>query len=60
VAGQCLKRAPLHKRLRLLGVRVGALLKTEEAAHLMQKAPLAPVEPALTAINAGAVNGELF
>jgi DNA polymerase-4 len=30
-AGQCLKRAPLQKRLRLLGVRVGALLKTEDA-----------------------------
>ena len=26
-AGQCLKRAPLQKRLRLLGVRVGALVK---------------------------------
>ena len=32
-AGQCLKRAPLHKRLRLLGVRVGALLKAEDAAE---------------------------
>ena len=30
-AGQCLKRAPLQKKLRLLGVRVGALLKTEDA-----------------------------
>ena len=26
LAGQCLKRAPLHKRLRLLGVRVGSLM----------------------------------
>ena len=26
-AGQCLKRVPLHKRLRLLGVRVGSLVK---------------------------------
>jgi DNA polymerase-4 len=25
IAGQCLKRAPLNKRLRLLGVRIGAL-----------------------------------
>jgi DNA polymerase-4 len=31
-AGLCLKRAPLQKRLRLLGVRVGALLKAEDAA----------------------------
>ncbi|NVO05387.1 MAG: DNA polymerase IV, partial [Rhodoferax sp.] len=30
-AGLCLKRAPLQKRLRLLGVRVGALLKAQEA-----------------------------
>jgi DNA polymerase-4 len=30
-AGLCLKRAPLQKRLRLLGVRVGALLKAEDA-----------------------------
>jgi DNA polymerase IV len=30
-AGQCLKRAPLQKRLRLLGVRVGALLRAEDA-----------------------------
>ncbi|KAF1049589.1 MAG: DNA polymerase IV [Xylophilus sp.] len=27
VAGQCLKRVPLERRLRLLGVRVGALLR---------------------------------
>jgi DNA polymerase-4 len=30
-AGLCLKRAPLQKRLRLLGVRVGALSKAEDA-----------------------------
>jgi DNA polymerase-4 len=30
-AGKCLKRAPLQKRLRLLGVRVGSLLKADEA-----------------------------
>ncbi|MPM53555.1 DNA polymerase IV [bioreactor metagenome] len=29
-AGQCLKRVPLHKRLRLLGVRVGNLLPQDE------------------------------
>jgi DNA polymerase-4 len=33
-AGQCLKRAPLTKRLRLLGVRVGALVSAEDAALL--------------------------
>ena len=30
-AGQCLKRAPLQRRLRLLGVRVGSLLRTSDA-----------------------------
>ena len=33
-AGLCLKRAPLQKRLRLLGVRVGALM-SEDAAKLL-------------------------
>ena len=31
-AGQCLKRAPLDQRMRLLGVRVGNLLPQEQAA----------------------------
>jgi len=31
LAGQCLKRAPLEKRIRLLGVRVGALVKADSA-----------------------------
>jgi len=31
-AGECLKRVPLDRRIRLLGVRVGALSKPEEAA----------------------------
>ncbi len=35
-AGQCLKRVPLLRRLRLLGVRVGSLLK---AGELQQKPP---------------------
>lgn len=30
-AGQCLKRVPLERRLRLLGVRVGSLCKASEA-----------------------------
>ncbi len=29
-AGQCLKRVPLHKKLRLLGVRVGSLVRLAE------------------------------
>ncbi len=51
IAGQCLKRAPLQQRLRLLGVRVGTLL------------PLAHIEQASTAIknivNDG-LTGQLF
>ncbi len=30
IAGQCLKRVPLDKRLRLIGVRVGSLVKAED------------------------------
>jgi len=36
VAGQCLKRVPLQKRLRLLGVRVGALARVGEQAAAAQ------------------------
>ena len=64
LAGQCLKRAPLHKKLRLLGVRVGALVKTADLTSLghvyESKMPGAQVEPAYTAIELIAVNGELF
>ncbi|MGO0790354.1 DNA polymerase IV [Herbaspirillum seropedicae] len=38
-AGECLKRVPLDKKLRLLGVRVGALSKKDEqavASHAVQ------------------------
>jgi len=38
-AGQCLKRAPLQKRLRLLGVRVGALIKAGAAQADAQVPP---------------------
>ncbi len=50
VAGLCLKRAPLQKRLRLLGVRMGALLGADEALAFKQNKPLALVgidEPAI-------------
>ena len=53
VAGLCLKRAPLQKRLRLLGVRMGALLGAEEALTLKQKKPLALVDAGLSAIELG-------
>lgn len=50
-AGQCLKRAPLHKRLRLLGVRVGGLVKADSGDNLMPNRPIALVQPAQIAIN---------
>ncbi|WP_239024344.1 Y-family DNA polymerase [Ramlibacter humi] len=39
IAGQCLKRVPLDQRLRLLGVRVGKLARTEEVAAIAAAAP---------------------
>jgi DNA polymerase-4 len=41
-AGQCLKRVPLDKRLRLLGVRVGSLAKAGDADVFMPNRPPAP------------------
>jgi DNA polymerase-4 len=46
VAGQCLKRVPLEQRLRLLGVRVGALARQAEVyADAGPGAPLTAREP---------------
>ena len=42
VAGECLKRVPLDRRIRLLGVRVGAVTKAPAAAA----SAAAPVHPA--------------
>lgn len=44
-AGECLKRVPLDRRIRLLGVRVGTLSKLGEAGTL--RAPVAQREPTL-------------
>ena len=41
IAGQCLKRVPLDKRLRLLGVRAGALARAGEEPVYEQKKPSA-------------------
>ncbi|MBS0387695.1 MAG: DNA polymerase IV [Proteobacteria bacterium] len=38
-AGQCLKRAPLDRRLRLLGVRVGSLVSAAEAQARARSLP---------------------
>jgi DNA polymerase-4 len=44
IAGQCLKRVDLKQRLRLLGVRVGKLVKSSELQS--QDSPLQVAEPA--------------
>jgi DNA polymerase IV len=44
-AGQCLKRVDLKRRLRLLGVRVGSLMKLEEWQARGLKAEEAPTQP---------------
>jgi len=38
-AGLCLRRAPLERRLRLLGVRVGGLIKLDGASGLDASPP---------------------
>jgi len=44
-AGLCLKRAPLERRLRLLGVKVAGLVRSDSAAH--DNAPPQPAELSL-------------
>ena len=39
LAGQCLKRVPLDKRLRLLGVRASALVRVSEAPETLHSSP---------------------
>jgi DNA polymerase-4 len=39
LAGQCLKRVDLKRRIRLLGVRVGSLLRTEDWDALQAREP---------------------
>jgi DNA polymerase-4 len=56
-AGLCLKRVPLERRLRLLGVRVGSLSHAADAAPPRPPAPCkttAPAEPELPMFDATA------
>jgi DNA polymerase-4 len=57
-AGLCLKRVPLTQRLRLLGVRVGALVKT--SPDFDQNQAPAPVSPPQDAIDLIAREPQLF
>ena len=43
IAGQCLKRVDLDRRLRLLGVRVGQLARPDELAATQETCSIAPV-----------------
>ncbi|MDR0275250.1 MAG: DNA polymerase IV [Burkholderiaceae bacterium] len=56
VAGQCLKRVDLTRKLRLLGVRVGTLVKLDSISNQPQTHTM----PWQTAMDAGAETGELF
>jgi DNA polymerase-4 len=60
VASQCLKRVPLTQRLRLLGVRVGSLLKNEAADEFKPNRPLAQSQQAQVAIKNEAATDQLF
>jgi len=44
-AGQCLKRVDLKRRLRLLGVRVGSLMKLEDWQAQGLRAEETPIQP---------------
>ena len=59
-AGQCLKRVPLTQRLRLLGVRVGSLVKAGSADEFKPNDPLAPSQPARAALKKDALTDQLF
>jgi len=59
IAGQCLKRVPLVRPLRLLGVRAASLVKAGEAPEHLKKKSSDPCAKAQAA--AGSIaNGELF
>jgi DNA polymerase-4 len=59
-AGQCLKRVDLTRRLRLLGVRVGALRKGSSADALDKNSAPALANTAQSAINFKADSDQLF
>ncbi len=59
-AGLCLKRVPLNKRLRLLGVRVGSLAKLGSEKSLEQNTSVANDPIGDYATNIEATGGQLF
>lgn len=59
-AGLCLKRAPLNQRLRLLGVRVASLVKSDSTETFIENSPLAPVTSAQAATDLIVTSNQLF
>ena len=59
-AGLCLKRVPLDKRLRLLGVRVAALVRAGNTEHFEENLPLSPESLVSIAANLVAKTNQLF
>jgi DNA polymerase-4 len=59
-AGQCLKRVPLTQRLRLLGVRVGSLMRIDSVEKFITNTPLALIDKALPATISEANEPQLF
>ncbi len=59
-AGQCLKRVDLSRRMRLLGVRVGALVKVSEIPDLASFSALSSVKRSLIATESGSQSLPLF
>jgi len=60
IAGQCLKRVPLERPLRLLGVRVGTLVRAGSAEASMPARTAAPAGRARPASDAMAQTPSLF
>jgi DNA polymerase-4 len=59
-AGLCLKRIPLNQRLRLLGVRVAALVKADTIEQARPKTPVVRTGPGQEAIDRAAGASQLF
>lgn len=60
VAGQCLKRVPLQKKLRLLGVRMASLAPAPSLTNFEQNRALGLIDKETIATNSIPLDGQLF
>ncbi|HXE78680.1 MAG TPA: hypothetical protein VN614_10595 [Rhodanobacter sp.] len=60
IAGLCLRRVPLERRLRLLGVRVGSLQSAAQAREFKSNRPQAHTKSTSTTIDSIAITEQLF